>query len=420
MGTKRESASAASGISELGQPATPTLPADVTSSLPPASIIVPTYQEAENIPLLVALIEQLRTARNWTVELLIMDDYSGDDSEEVVARLAKDWVRLITRRGDRGLSRAVVDGLRLARFDVLVVMDADLSHPPETIPALIHELQAGADFVIGSRYVAGGSTAADWGFFRRWNSQVATWLAWPFTSARDPLAGFFALRRQVLDRGNGVLNPIGYKIGLELLVKCGCNDVREVPIHFSDRKLGRSKLSFREQLRYLQHLRRLFIYRYWTWSHLIQFLAVGLSGVIVNLLTLTLLIALGSPEQLAVATAIAVSLLSNFALNRRLTFSYARHGSIAKQFLGFVSACAVGAAINFATTLLVQGLLGSIQLAALFGIVAGTAFNFLSTRFLVFQLRDGHPEHHRTAGIKPVALRSTAVFPMSPWRRWWR
>src|SRR5262249_14226205 len=148
----------------------------------------------------------------------LMDDNSRDGTEEAVAQLHRDWVRLIVRTHDRGLSPAVLDGLRAARHNVFVVMDADLSHPPEKIPELVRALQDGADFVIGSRYVAGGTTDAEWGLFRWLNSRVATLLAWPLTSARDPMAGFFALTRPTFERGQGALNPIGYKIGLELLV----------------------------------------------------------------------------------------------------------------------------------------------------------------------------------------------------------
>jgi dolichol-phosphate mannosyltransferase len=224
---------------------------------------VPTYKEVLNIPLMVERIEQVRQKHDLTAELLFMDDNSQDGSEEAVSKLNKDWARIIVRTHDRGLSPAVIDGLKAAKYDVLLVMDADLSHPPEKIPEMVQALD-GADFVIGSRYVPGGSTDAEWGVFRWLNSKVATLLAWPLTSAKDPMAGFFALRRETFERGRASLNPIGYKIGLELLVKCGCRTVREVPIHFADRKLGSSKLSFKEQIRYLQHLRRLYVHRYWT------------------------------------------------------------------------------------------------------------------------------------------------------------
>src|SRR5262245_1875332 len=98
------------------------------------SIVVPTYKEVENIPLLVERIDRLRGEHNLDIELLLMDDDSRDGSREVVARLDKDWVRLIVRMANRGLSHAVVDGLLSARHEILVVMDADLSHPPEKVP----------------------------------------------------------------------------------------------------------------------------------------------------------------------------------------------------------------------------------------------------------------------------------------------
>jgi dolichol-phosphate mannosyltransferase len=232
------------------------------ASLTAVSVIVPTFKEVENLPFLIARLEAVRASHNLDLEMLIMDDDSQDGSEETVAMLNRPWVRMIVRQANRGLSPAVVDGLRLAGKDVFLVMDADLSHPPEKIPEMLEALAGGADFVIGSRYVAGGSTDAEWGVFRWLNSKIATLLAWPFTSARDPMAGFFALSRAAFVRGEKRLNPIGYKIGLELMVKCGCKNVREVPIHFEDRKHGTSKLSFKEQLRYLQHLGRLFVYRY--------------------------------------------------------------------------------------------------------------------------------------------------------------
>ncbi len=198
-------------------------------------------------------------------EILIVDDDSRDGTADVCAQLAQQGhpVRLITRIGERGLSSAVVRGFREARGRFLVCMDADLSHPPEALPRLLAAVQEpGVEFVIGSRYVAGGGTDEGWGFFRWLNSRVATLLARPFTSARDPMAGFFALPRGVFERAAD-LDPIGYKIGLELIVKCGCRAVREVPIQFANRKFGQSKLSLAEQLRYLRHLWRLarFTYR---------------------------------------------------------------------------------------------------------------------------------------------------------------
>lgn len=226
------------------------------------SVIVPTYCEAENLPLLAPLIDAALRESGFSGEILIVDDNSPDATAEVCSQLAtKHPVRLITRLTERGLASAVVHGMRLAAGDVLVVMDADLSHPPDKIPELVRAVVAeGAEFAIGSRYVRGGSTGEDWGLFRWLNSKAATLLARPLTCARDPMAGFFALRRSTFQEA-APLDPIGYKIGLELLVKAGCRHVKEKPIAFQNRRHGDSKLTFKEQVNYLRHLARLYAFK---------------------------------------------------------------------------------------------------------------------------------------------------------------
>ncbi|MGC9194633.1 MAG: glycosyltransferase [Syntrophobacteraceae bacterium] len=351
------------------------------------SVIVPTYREAENLPLLIERLGRLRCKNAMDLELLIMDDDSRDGTEELIQGLCLDWVRLFTRRSDRGLSRAVCEGLKHARGNVIVVMDADLSHPPESIPELVQALGAGHDFAIGSRYVAGGSTSEDWGTFRRLNSKIATLLAMPFTKAKDPMSGFFALKRCSYESVADCLDPIGYKIGLELIVKCDCERIKEVPIHFCDRIAGQSKLTLAEQTKYIKHIRRLFIHKYGAWSNLAHFLAVGSLGAIVNLGLLTLLLALGLGLKLSIAAAIAISMVSNFALNRRFTFAYARKDSIVKQFCGYIGACSLGALLNYWVTsqLTAEFPLLYPQVAALVGIVAGVSVNFLINQFIVFK-----------------------------------
>jgi dolichol-phosphate mannosyltransferase len=225
------------------------------------SLIVPTFREVENLPHLAAAIHSSLSARGLFHEIIIVDDNSRDGTEEVCGKLASQFpLRLITRRDERGLSSAVVRGMNEATGKTLVVMDADLSHPASAIPSLVGALDNGADFVIGSRYVPGGTTEEGWGFYRWLNSKVATLMAWPLASVSDPMAGFFALRRDTFLSASR-LDPIGYKIGLELLVKCRCARVAEVPIHFANRLHGSSKLNLREQLNYLRHLGRLYSFR---------------------------------------------------------------------------------------------------------------------------------------------------------------
>lgn len=359
-----------------------------TEQMPSVSVIVPTYKEALNLPALVERVEAVRNARGLDLEMVIMDDNSRDGTEEAVALLNRDWVRLIVRTANRGLSAAVLDGFREARKDVFLVMDADLSHPPEVIPEMLLRLRGGADFVLGSRYVAGGTTEEAWGVLRWINSKVATLLARPFTRLKDPMSGFFAFHRSLLD-GAPPMNPVGYKIGLEILVKCDCRNVAEIPIHFSQRFQGESKLSLREQLLYLEHLRRLGEHKFGDWARFLQFSLVGFSGAFVNLAALTLLVWIGVPVRIAVAVAIFVAMFTNFLLNRQFTFSYARDRHWAGQLLGFVGASSFGAAANYATTLLILQYWPFTerfpQIAATFGILAGLASNYTLSRYIVFK-----------------------------------
>lgn len=232
---------------------------------PPVSIIVPTFREAQNIPILTRRLFETLRAADIAAELIFVDDNSRDGTETAVAELAREFpVRLITRVDERGLSSAVVRGFQEAQHDILLCMDADLSHPPEVLPSVIAPVAEGrADFCIGSRYTTGGKTKEDWGFLRQLNSQVATLLARPLTKAKDPMAGFFCLNRTTLQRAQSAgLNPIGYKIGLEILIKARCQRVAEVPIEFSDRLHGKSKLTLKQQVEYLRHLGRLYRFRW--------------------------------------------------------------------------------------------------------------------------------------------------------------
>jgi dolichol-phosphate mannosyltransferase len=141
-------------------------------------------------------------------------------------------------------------------------LDADLSHPPEAIPMMLERFgETGVDFVVASRYVPGGSTDGGLGPLRWINSKVATALARPLTSLKDPMSGFFSIPKTVYEKA-APLNPVGYKIALELIVKCNCSNIREIPIHFAQRQFGESKLSLAERLNYLRHLSRLLRFKF--------------------------------------------------------------------------------------------------------------------------------------------------------------
>lgn len=251
---------------------------------PDISIVVPALNEAANLPALAARIAAAMVGKNY--EILIIDDNSKDNTRAVCEELAKKYpLKLIVRtKPVNGLGGAVLHGFSVASGQILVVMDADLQHPPEKLPELVAPLEnRSAEFVLGSRHVPGGSTGEKWGAFRKLNSWVATALARPFSgNSKDPMSGFFALRRETLDRAQRLM-PLGYKIGLELMCKCRVARVTEIPIHFAERTAGESKLSLREQFRYLEHLSRLYDFCYPRISPILKFLIVLVLGWSVGL-----------------------------------------------------------------------------------------------------------------------------------------
>jgi dolichol-phosphate mannosyltransferase len=242
---------------------------------PEISIVVPALNEGANLRPLVEQVAAALAGRSW--ELVIVDDASPDDTVAICSRLAECYpVRLLVRAEPTdGLSGAVLHGLARAQGDLLVVMDADLQHPPSALPALLAPLERGeTDFSLGSRYATGGRTSERWSLWRRINSRLAVLLARPLAGpVRDPMSGFFALRRDTLARGRR-LTPLGYKIGLELMSKCAVGEVREVPIEFAARVHGTSKLTLRERFRYLEHLSRLYDFSFPRASPIVKFLIV--------------------------------------------------------------------------------------------------------------------------------------------------
>jgi dolichol-phosphate mannosyltransferase len=214
------------------------------------SVVVPTYNEAGSVPKLAERLHAALGPREW--ELVIVDDGSPDGTADIAAALApRIPTNVVRRAGKAGLASAVIAGFAAARGDILVVMDADLSHPPELVPALLSAIEDGADLAVGSRYVAGGGVE-DWPMKRQIVSRVACLMGSVLVPVRDATSGFFALRRSVID---GVtLNPIGFKIGFEVIARGHYCSVVEVPYTFRDRELGASKFGRREVGQYVVQL----------------------------------------------------------------------------------------------------------------------------------------------------------------------
>ncbi len=192
-------------------------------------------------------------------EIIVVDDNSPDGTGDVVEQLARELpVRCLHRRGKLGLSSAVIDGWKIARPEsvALGAMDADFSHDVNALPKMVAALQTQEyGLAVGSRYVAGGGIA-NWPARRIITSKVACWFARPLTSVRDVTSGYFLVRREALD---GVeLDPIGFKIGLEVIAKAHYGRAIEIPYVFTDRVAGQSKLNEREIFNYIKQLTRLY------------------------------------------------------------------------------------------------------------------------------------------------------------------
>lgn len=232
---------------------------------PRVSIVIPTLRECENLRMLLPRVAASLTTAGHSFEIVVVDDDSRDGTSELCMECYRRWpVRFLTRVGQRGLSSAVVHGMDRAQGELVAVMDADLSHPPEKLPELVLPLiEQQAEFVIGSRYVAGANISRDWNMLRYLQSRAATLLARPLVNVKDPMAGFFALRRDIYLQHRHHIKPLGYKIALEILVKCHCQRVIEIPIRFDDRVQGSSKLGLLQQFAYLCHVARLYAFRTW-------------------------------------------------------------------------------------------------------------------------------------------------------------
>jgi dolichol-phosphate mannosyltransferase len=220
------------------------------------SVIVPTYNERKSLKRVVeGVVKELPHA-----EIVVVDDNSPDGTGRLADELAQRHnIEVVHRPGKLGLSSAVAAGFEAASGGVLGVMDADLSHPPEMLPKLVEPIDRGeADFVIGSRNVAGGAVE-EWPFFRKLVSWGATLMARMLTEVKDPMSGLFFLKKDVI---KGVqFQSRGYKICLEIIVKGHHNRIIEVPYLFLDRMVGSSKLGFREYYCYAADWLRLLRYK---------------------------------------------------------------------------------------------------------------------------------------------------------------
>ena len=309
------------GAGELGDPE---LSGAQVAEPGAVTIVVPTFNESGNIRELLRRLTESVPAR-LPCEVLFVDD-STDDTPDVIRDAAQDCpfpVGVLHRdTPDGGLGGAVVEGIRKAGSDWIVVMDADLQHPPALVPELVAAGEhTGADLVVASRYIRGGSREGLAGGYRIAVSRGATWLTKGLFPRRlrgisDPMSGFFAIRRSVVTAD--MLKPLGYKILLELAVRCRPETVAEVPFVFQDRFAGESKSTAKEGMRFLGHLAGLRTAS--PVARMIAFGLIGLTGFVPNLLGLHLLTGAGMHYLPAEIVANQFGVVWNFLLIEVLLF----------------------------------------------------------------------------------------------------
>ena len=300
------------------------------------SLVIPTYNEKENIQKLLKKIQNEFKNNKINGEIIAVDDNSPDGAGKLLEDLKKQYknLKVINRKGKLGLSSAVLEGWKIAKGEILGAMDADLSHPPEKISEMLNLIKnEKADFTIGSRYVKGGKIEG-WNFKRKLMSKTATLLARVYTKVKDPMTGFFMIKRDCIK--NVQLNPKGFKILLEILIKGRYRNVKEIPITFVNRTEGKSKAGTKEIICYLQNLIRYLPYKKNVIKEFFKFALVGGIGTLVNIIILYLLTEkLGLYYILSAIFSFIVAMTSNFTLNKIWTFKEQIKLEISKKYIQF-------------------------------------------------------------------------------------
>lgn len=402
---------ALSPTARAGDPARVTHAPPVAPAMPLLTVVVPTFNEQDNVVLLVERVS--KALAGVDIEMIFVDD-STDATPQIVMGLETEFpVKLIHREAwerDGGLTTAILRGLRAARGTYVSVIDGDLQHPPEQLRAMLIEAQrTGADIVAASRYREGGSAAGLPGIGRRLISQGSKWLSKllfyeRLRGATDPGSGFFLLSRKVIE---GVeLRPVGYKMLTEILVRGRWTRLAEVPYRFDVRTTGASKAGFRQGLQYLHHTARLFIdvpqvARLW------KFLMVGATGVAVNLGLLWLFVeTAGSHRYLGWVVGVEASVLTNFWLNRAFTWRDRRASGLAgtgAQAARYHVASILGVSANFIAFFAATALGAPTLAAGAMGVAAGAATNFMGASQFVFGREQEGPAATPSAA-KPLRL----------------
>ncbi|WP_096608212.1 glycosyltransferase [Calothrix sp. NIES-2100] len=403
----------------------PALPPQITATTREVillSLVIPTYKERDNINNVVKILSLLLDESiPGQYELIVVDDDSPDRTWEVAQSLTERYPQLqvMRRQQERGLSSAVIRGWQVARGRILGVIDGDLQHPPEVLTQLLAQIQQGADLAVASRNVEGGGVSS-WSIVRRFLSrgaQVLGLVILPGVLGRvsDPMSGYFMVRRNAI--AGAILNPVGYKILLEVIGRGEVDEIAEVGYVFCERKEGESKVTWKQYVDYLHHLLRL---RLTTggWRRVSQatgqleqlsqnigfpigrflrFGLVGLSGVFVDMAVLYLLsdpTTLALPLTRSKIIAGEIAIFNNFLWNDAWTFADVTMKQQEwhhrwKRFWKFNLICLAGLILNvLILNLVFNFIIPNRYIANLIAIAVATIWNFWVNLKLSWRVTD--------------------------------
>jgi dolichol-phosphate mannosyltransferase len=362
----------------------------ISTAHPDITVVLPTFNEAGNIPVIV---ERIVAALGATpCEIIVVDDNSADGTAQIARKLGEErpYLRCIRRVGRRGLSGACVEGMMAASAPVVAIMDADLQHDETVLPKMLDEIRSGADLVVATRYNGEGSAEEGFSRTRAWGSRLATTLANRITGemVSDPMSGFFMLRRDLADRIAGQVAQQGFKILFDILSRVGPQTViREVPFTFRERHSGDSKLDALVTVQFLG----LLVSRFTGGLVPGQFLLfgmVGVTGIFVHMAALYGLTGLaGLQFAWAQAGATLIAMTSNFIINNNLTYAHRklRGSRWIVGLLSFYAVCSLGAIANVSVASHIYSWQTSVGVAGLAGALMSAVFNYSVTKLVTWR-----------------------------------
>jgi dolichol-phosphate mannosyltransferase len=360
------------------------------------SVIIPTYNERENIGAIIPACLNALPSPTFDTEVVVVDDDSEDYTWQYPRRLfgSDPRVRVIRRQtDDPGLAQSVTDGFAAATHEFCAVMDADFQHPPNKLPELITSLDGSTDIAIGSRHVDGGGIE-NWSTWRKAVSKGGTGCAKAaLPGARgvsDPMSGFFAVRRSAVEDVD--LDPQGYKILLEILEKGEYESITEVPYVFQQRERGESNLSAEEIRQFLEHVGQLTVVSHgldgvigpWRAVRASEFALVGAIGAVVNMVVFALLTLVEDAFfMFAGGVAFLAAVNWNFVGNWFLTYDRPG-GNLLRQYVRFHVVSITGFVVYNVALVASAGAGVSLLPANAIAILTGAGFNFIGSDTAVF------------------------------------